>query len=172
MSILGWLGLTSADTDEQASGLADIERELGTLEPARARFLVCFAYLLGRVARADHEVDEVEMDAMATLLSEQGHLPVEQAALAARLATAHGLRHGGTEDFLVARTFRALSTRDDRLALLSCLFAVSAADESIRTVEDNEVRRIATELHIGHEDFIAARSAYLHHLEVLKRGRR
>jgi uncharacterized tellurite resistance protein B-like protein len=172
MSILAWLGLTSAEVEEHTGGLADIERELRTLDPERARFVVCFAYLLGRVARADHEVDEVEMEAMTRLLSELGHLPVDQAALAARLATAHGLRHGGTEDFLVARTFRALSTRDDRLALLSCLFAVSAADDSIRTVEDNEVRRIATELHIGHEDFIAARSAHLHHLEVLKQGRR
>jgi uncharacterized tellurite resistance protein B-like protein len=167
MSILRWLGLASDEpADDQALGLAEIERELATLDPGRARFLVGFAYLLGRVARADHEVSDAEMHTMAHLLAERGHLPVEQAALAARLATAHGLRFGGTDDFLVAREFRKLSTRDERLALLDCLFAVSAADQSIRTVEDNEVRRIASELHIGHEDFIAARSAHLHHLEV------
>ncbi len=173
MSILRWLGITAEEAaDHEANGLADIERELGTLDPARARFLVCFAYLLGRIARADHEVSDTEMRAMARLLSERGHLPVEQAMLAARLTTAHGLRFGGTEDFLVSREFRGLSTRDERLALLACLLAVSAADQSIRAVEDNEVRRIATELHIDHQDYIAARSAHLHHLEVLKnRGR-
>jgi uncharacterized tellurite resistance protein B-like protein len=170
MSILEWLGITATDTaGAEAGGLAAIERELSALDPARARFLVGFAYLLGRVARADHDVSDAEMQTMANLLTERGHLPAEQAALAARLATAHGLRFGGTEDFLVAREFRGLSTRDERLALLDCLFSVSAADRSIRTIEDNEIRRIASELHVGHDEFIAARSAHLEHLEVLRR---
>lgn len=171
MPILEWLGLTRDEAGPAADGLAVIERELDALEPARARFVAAFAYLLGRVARADHEVTAAETAAMEGLVSERGHLPTEQAALAVRIATAHGLRHGGTEDFLVAREFRRLSTDRERLALLDCLFAVSASDDSIRTVEDNEIRRIASELLISHDDFIRARTAHLSQLQVLRARR-
>ena len=41
---------------------------------------------------------------------------------------------------------------------MNCLFAVSAVDQSIQTVEDNAIRQIASELRLEHADFIAARS--------------
>jgi uncharacterized tellurite resistance protein B-like protein len=53
--------------------------------------------------------------------------------------------------------------------LLNCLFSVSSSDRSISTVEDNEIRMISQELRLDHSDFIAARSAFREHLEVLKR---
>jgi hypothetical protein len=99
-------------------------------------------------------------------------LTPEQVELAVQIATAHGLKFGGTEDFLVAREFAALASREEKIALLDCLFAVSASDTSIATVEDNEVRRIASEINVGHGDFIAARQRHVHHLEVLKHGLR
>jgi uncharacterized tellurite resistance protein B-like protein len=55
-----------------------------------------------------------------------------------------------------------------KLGLLECLFAASAADQSISAVEDHEIRRIASELQLEHGDFIAARSAFRQHLAVLK----
>lgn len=171
MRILQLLGLSSEeDTSPGADGLADIERQLDTLDPARARFVARFAYLLGRVARADHDVSTAEAATMERLVMARAGLPESQASLVVRIATAHGLRFGGTDDFLVSREFAALATPGEKLALLDCLFAVSAADESIRTIEDNEIRRIAAELQIGHQDFISARAAHVHHLEVL-RGR-
>ncbi|MGE3188539.1 MAG: TerB family tellurite resistance protein, partial [Vicinamibacterales bacterium] len=147
-----------------------IERQLATLAPDRAHFVASFAYLLGRVARADHDVTPPETATMERLVAERGGLSPEDARLAVRIATAHGLRFGGTDDFLVARNFSAAATREEKLALLDCLFAVSASDASIRTIEDNEIRRIASEMNIGHEDFIAARQAWAKHLSVLRRS--
>jgi uncharacterized tellurite resistance protein B-like protein len=69
----------------------------------------------------------------------------------------------------VTREFNRIATHEQKLALLECLFAVSAADESISTVEDNEVRQIADELRIEHPEFIAARSAFRDYLAVLKK---
>ena len=86
-----------------------------------------------------------------------------------RIATSEGLRHGGTEDFIVTREFSGLADRGQKLALLDCLFAVSAVDRTIHTVEDNAIRQIASELKLEHADFIAARSAHLDHLRVLKK---
>jgi uncharacterized tellurite resistance protein B-like protein len=82
----------------------------------------------------------------------------------AGIARAEGLRHGGTEDFIVTREFARLASREQKLALLDCLFAVSASDQSIRTLEDNEIRRVASEIRLDHADFIQVRSAHAQHL--------
>ena len=164
------LGLADDDRD-QRSGLEEIERALSDLDPSRARFIACFAYILGRVARADHQITADESAGMERLVAERAGLPPSQAALVVKIATAHGVRHGGTEDFLVTREFARIADRDQRLALLDCLFELSSADRSIVILEDNEVRRIASELKLEHADFISARAAYLQHLKVLDRNR-
>ena len=69
----------------------------------------------------------------------------------------------------MTREFGKLATREQKLAVLDCLFAVSSSDESIRTVEDNEIRRIASELKLEHADFIKVRSGHSRHLHVIKR---
>jgi uncharacterized tellurite resistance protein B-like protein len=167
MSLLKWLGLTAADEPAEG-GVDEVERSLEGLPPERARFIAGFAYILGRVARADHHVSVEETAEMERLVAERTGLPAEQAAIAVRIATAHGIRHGGTEDFLVTREFAGRATREERLALLDCLFALSSSDRSIVLLEDNEVRRIASELKLEHADFIKARAAYLRHLKVLE----
>jgi uncharacterized tellurite resistance protein B-like protein len=168
MSILRWLGL-EADDAAAVDSVGEIEKALSNLEPARARYLACFAYILSRVARADHDVADEESRLMEQIVAERGGLPIEQAALVMRIATSEGLRHGGTEDFIVTREFASIADRGQKLALLDCLFAISAVDRTIRTVEDNEIRQIANELKLEHADFIAARSAHVEHLRVLKK---
>jgi uncharacterized tellurite resistance protein B-like protein len=169
MSILRWLGLETAGGAAPVDSVGEVEKALSGLEPSRARYLACYAYILSRVARADQEVGDAESGLMAQIVAERGGLPIEQAALVVRIATSEGLRHGGTEDFIVTREFAGLADRGQKLALLDCLFAVSAVDRTIDTVEDNEIRRIASELKLEHADFIAARSAHLEHLRVLKK---
>ena len=147
-----------------------VERALTGMDQARARYLACFAYILSRVARADSDVAEAELRLMERIVSERGGLPMEQAALVMQIATREGLRHGGTEDFIVTREFAGLADRDQKLALMDCLFAISAVDQSIQTVEDNAIRQIVSELRLEHSDFIAARATHAEHLKVLKRG--
>jgi uncharacterized tellurite resistance protein B-like protein len=171
MSILRWLGL-EGDESAAVGSLSEIEKALADLEPGRARYLACFAYILSRVARADHDVAADESRLMAQIVAERGGLSLEQAALVVRIAASEGLRHGGTDDFIVTREFAALADRAQKLALLDCLFAVSAVDRTIQTVEDNEIRQIANELKLEHADFIASRSAHVEHLRVLKKDER
>ena len=58
-SIRAWLGLDRPETPEPAP-LRDVLAALDHLEPARARYLAAFAYLLGRVAHADQHVSRVK----------------------------------------------------------------------------------------------------------------
>ena len=169
MSIWKWLGLAGPASEAvHDDGLAEIEKALSGMEPARARFIACFAYILTRGARADHMVSEEELRSMERFVSERGGISPGDAQLVVHIARAHSKKSGGTDDFLVTREFNAIATRDQKLQLLDCLFAVSSSDASIVTAEDNEIRRVANELKLEHADYINVRSNHLHSLEVLR----
>ena len=175
MSILEFLGLR-ASSGEQASTGSSAETEtvrkiiekLDRLEPERARYVAAFAYVLSRVAHADLDISQQETRAMERIVMDFGKLPEDQALIVVQMAKTQNLLFGSTENFLVTREFNQIASREDKLRLLECLFAVSAADESVSSVEENEIRRIATELRLGHQDYIQARLAYREHLAVLK----
>lgn len=136
---------------------------LNQLEPSRARFIAAFGYLLSRVANADMNISPEETRAMERIVMESGGLPEEQALIVVEMAKERAQLFGGTENFLVTREFDRIATREQKLALLDCLFAVSAAEDDISLVEDNEIRQIASELHLDHPDFISVRSAWADH---------
>ncbi|HUG42738.1 MAG TPA: TerB family tellurite resistance protein [Acidobacteriota bacterium] len=173
MSLLRFLGLTgpSQQNEERAGveSLRRISKELDQLDPEKARYLAAFAYLLGRVAHADMKVTPEETDAMEKIVMKKGDLPHEQAALVVEIAKRQNQLFGHVENFLVTREFRRIASRQQKLLLLDCLFAVSASDKLISTLEDREIRQIASELKLEHSDFIAVRSRYRDHLAVLKR---
>ncbi len=106
---------------------------------------------------------------MERVVMEHGELSEEQALIVVQMAKSQNLLFGGTENFLVTREMCRIATRAQKLALLDCLFAVSAADESISTAEDSVIRQIATELLLEHADFIGVRSRFREHLAVLKK---
>ena len=172
MSILEWLGLARPDaksvTPDETETVRKIIEELDHLEPERARFVAAFAYILSRVARADMQVSEEETRAMEGIGVEHGKLPREHALIVVQMAKTQSLLFGGTENFLVTREMNRIASRDEKLALIDCLFAVSAADESISTVEDNVIRQISAELRLDHRDFIAVRAGYRDRLAVLQ----
>ena len=51
--LLAWLGVEHAREAQESTPLRELIETLDRLEPARARHLARFAYLLGRVAHAD-----------------------------------------------------------------------------------------------------------------------
>ena len=165
-SIRAWLGVDSPERSESAP-LRETLEALDHLEPDRARYLAAFAYLLGRVANADQHVSPEETAAMETLVREQGQLSQDQTMVVVQLAKTSNLLFGGTANFLVAREFSELATYDQKLALMRCLFAVSAIDDAISTAEEGEIHRIAHELHIDHSDLVALRVAHQRHLPGL-----
>jgi uncharacterized tellurite resistance protein B-like protein len=177
MSILKFLGLTEptaaapADSPETET-VRHIVQQLDQLPRDRARYLASFAYLLSRAAGADLHVSEEETRLMERIVATEGGLPPEQALLVVQMAKTQHKLFGGTENFLVTREFERLATREQKLALLECLFAVTAADENITSLEDRAVKQISSELRLDHADYIAARSRFKEHLAVLKLSRK
>lgn len=170
-TLRAWLGLDRSES-ENAGPLRQVLDALDHLEPVRARYLAAFAYLLGRVAHADQHVSPEETGAMEALVMEHGQIAREQAMLVVQLAKTSNLLFGGTANFLVAREFNELATYDEKLALMRCLFAVSATDQKISTAEEGEIHRLARELRIQHEDVVALRVAHQRHLPGTSRGSR
>ena len=181
MSIWRFLGLEKKTLErtgpEESSSPASPETEtvrkivdaLDHMEPERARYVAAFSYLLSRVARADMQISQEETHAMERIVIERGGLPEEQAILVVQMAKSQSLLFGGTENFLVSREFEKIAAREQKIALLHCLYAVSCADKSVSTAEDHEIRNISRELKLSHKDFIGIRLAYRDHLAVLKK---
>jgi uncharacterized tellurite resistance protein B-like protein len=156
------------ESQSSSGTLRKIIAELDNLEEARAKYLAAFAYILGRLANADLSISEDESREMERIVAGMGGLPEDQAILVVQLAKTQNKLFGSTDNFVVNREFKNIATRAQKLSLLTCLFAVSASDQSISNAEDNEIRRISIEIGLDHIDFVAARSAYKQHLEVLK----
>jgi uncharacterized tellurite resistance protein B-like protein len=177
MGILDLIGLGNSAASAKAGAGSDhgdtetvrrIVGELDRLERTRARFLAAFAYVLSRVAAADLDISDTETEKMVEIVQRLGHIPEEQAVLVVAIANNQNLLFGGTEDYLVTREFRDVATDEQRHELLDCLFAVSAADDSITGDEELQIREISNELGFSHQEFIQARLAYSDKRSILK----
>ena len=162
------MGVESPKQQEFAP-LRDMLNALDQLEPDQARFLAAFAYLLGRVAHADQHVSPEETRAMESLVIEHGHIAADQAMMVVQLAKTSNLLFGGTANFLVAREFSAMASYEQKLALMRCLFAVSATDETISLAEESEMHRIAKELGIQQPDLVTLRVSHKRFLPGVSR---
>ena len=105
---------------------------------------------------------------MERIVVERGGIPPQQAVIVVQIGKSQNRLFGGTEDFLVTREFNEIADRAQKLQLLDCLYAVSASDDDVSTVEDNEIGKIANELRLDRADLVRAREAYVQYLSVLR----
>lgn len=145
-----------------------IVKEIDRLDPEQGRYLAAFAFVLSRVANADMEISEEETQRMEEVVHEIGGLDKAQAVLVVQIAKSQQALLGGTENYLVTREFNTIAGREQKERLLHCLFEVSAADDDISLVEENEVRKIAEELRFDHQEFSAIRSKFNEKRRVLR----
>ncbi len=155
-----WLGLTEERERSGGDTIRRIADELDRLEPGHAKYLASFAFILARVAHADHELADAEVASMEKLVATKGGISDDQAALVVQMARTQQKLFGGTDDFLVTRELEKTASYDQKLALVDCLLAVAAADERILTLEGNEIARIARELKVDQADLSRLRAAY------------
>lgn len=171
MSIRSFLGLSEkppSSSSAETETVRKVVEALDHLEESRARFIAAFGYILSRVANADMNISPEETRAMERNVMEYGDLAEEHAIIVVQMAKTRNQLFGATENFLVTREFNRIATRDQKVALLGCLFAVSAAEDDISSMEDTEIRQIASELQLEHRDFISVRYNWKDRLGVFK----
>jgi len=165
MSILDLLGLGSKGPVHEApakpaSAKEHIVERLKDMPAKDAEWIAVFAMVMARAARADFEISPEETSAIGQLLQKYGGLDPEQASLVAEMVTKRNLLLGASDDYLATREFRRIARDGGRERILYCLFAVSAADDSISLVEEEEIRQVANELGIEHSEFTAVRAKF------------
>lgn len=154
---LSWLGVEERREAQESTPLRELIETLDRLEPARARHLARFAYLLGRVAHADRRVSPEETRAMEALVVKEGGLTAEQATVVVGLAKSSNLLFGGTADYQVALEFAEGAGYEEKMSLGRCLFAVASSDQQISMAEEAEIHRILNQLRILPQDLTKLR---------------
>jgi uncharacterized tellurite resistance protein B-like protein len=166
LSLLRFLGLGGEESkdstarESETATVREISARLERLDPETAKYLAAFAYVLARVAHADLSIDFDETAAMERIVSQLAELSPEETSLVVEIAKSQARLLGGTENYVVTREFRKISTREQRGRLLECLYAVAAADGSITGPESGEIMAIAEELGFTRPEALALRSAY------------
>ena len=172
MSVFDWLRHSSGNersvVESESAAVQDIAQRLSDLEPERARWIAAFAMVLARAARADLDISLEELQKMQEIVHKTAGVPEDQAALVAEMAAHRNELLGTTEDYLSTREFKKVAGEGDAERLLHCLFAVTAADDSISLVEEEEVRQVANELGVEPRTFTEIRAQFREQRVVLK----
>jgi uncharacterized tellurite resistance protein B-like protein len=173
MSLLRWLGLaredgSAAPAGDEPASIRHIAEQLDALPEDQARFLAAFSYVLARVAQADLEIGASESAEMERLVARVAGLGQAEATLAVEIAKSQARHLGGTENYVVTREFRRVSTREQRVRLLEALFAVAAADGSISSLESAEIYSISDELGFTRAETNSLRSRWRDKLSVFQ----
>jgi uncharacterized tellurite resistance protein B-like protein len=161
------LGKQSRERGDTAS-VRRIAAQLERLEPATAKLLASFAYVLARVANADLEIVESETLEMERIVRSLASLSEGEAALVVQIAKTQSNVLGETENYVVTREFRRIASREQRAQLLQCLYAVAAADGTISGVESSVILAIAEELGFTRAEANSLRSEYRDKLSELQ----
>lgn len=169
MSLLRFLGVRGPSRgDGETETVRRIASRLERLDPAQAKFLAAFAYVLARIANADMHIEQSETEAMEQIVRATAGLSEAEAALVVEIAKSQTRVLGGTENYVVTREFKTISTQEQRGRLLECLFEIAAADGTIETVESAEIAAIGEEIGFTRPEINALRSQYRERLAEFK----
>ena len=170
MSLLRFLGLESQPSPtSETETVRRIAAQLEQLTPETAKFLASFAYVLARLANADLDIDPRETEEMEKSVKALAALSDAEAALVVQIAQSQAKNLGGTENYVVTREFRSISTKEQRGQLLQCLYAVAAADGTISTDESAEIAAIGEELGFTRAESNSLRGIYREKLAEFQR---
>jgi uncharacterized tellurite resistance protein B-like protein len=143
----------------ETEAVRSIVGRLESLPPEQARLLAGMAYVLARAAYADMEISDEETAAMEQELATSG-LDQAQAILVVEMAKLQEKTTGATNDYLITREFRELSTPEQRLTVLRACYHVCASDDAISGNESATLDEIANELDVPRADVTAIRASF------------
>lgn len=166
---------SSASAQTAAGDTATVRRIVAKLEAMpleQARLIASAAYTLARAAHADLAISDEETAAIEREL--QAHQSIDEATaiLVTQMAKLQARTVGGTEDFVVTREFKALSSEAQRIDVLRACFAIGAASGTISAEETAVVNQIAEELDIEDATLNTIRAAFHEQLSAVQQIRK
>lgn len=144
---------TTSHTSAGESGTSDVNREirdalnrLEELNRETADYLKALAFILHRVAMADDDLCDQEIDRMEQILIDHASLSRSQAILAVEIARHCGQIADCGCSYEASRKLRKRLGENDGRRIHDFLDSVAAADGQIRRSEKVQIRQIAVEL--------------------------
>ena len=149
-----------------------IVAKLEAMPPEQARLLAAAAYTLARAANADLDISDEETAAIERELQEGEHLDEATAVMVTEMAKLQAMTVGGTEDYVVTREFKSISSPELRLRVMRACFAIAAANGTISAEETSVLNQIAEELDIDDATLNTIRADYHEQLSSVQTLRR
>ena len=118
-------------------------------------FLCLVGSLMASIANVDNHFDSTEKKALKACLEDQFSLKGKELDLLFNVVEEQGRK--GFDYHEVVSEINRLTSYNDRLHFMECLFAVAAADGEIAHEESEEIRRITKSMRIPHKTFIQAK---------------
>jgi uncharacterized tellurite resistance protein B-like protein len=144
---------TTSHTKTGESGTSDFTSEIrGTLNRLKkldcetAGYLKTLAFVLHRVAMADNDVCDQEIDRMEQILVDHASLSHPEAVLTVEIARHCGQIADCGCSYEASRKLRPRLDEDDGRRIHSFLESVAAADGRVLRSEKAQIRQIAVEL--------------------------
>ena len=127
--------------------------------------------MVSRAANADTATSADEAALREQMLVERLGVSEAEAVIVVEIARQQAFRFGSTEDYLVSREFKRVSTPEQRLGVMRPCFQVAAANDEISSPESAVLNQIATELGIEPADFHVVPSEHREKLSVVRAAR-
>jgi len=173
MSLWKLLGISKdggATAPELGLLFEHIERILVGASPDEIKLVTGFAGMLGKVAYADTEITREEAEHIREVLGSELALGLGRVEQIAELLEQERARLFTIEDYIYVRLVNEVATPAQKQALITAMFAIAAADGTVRDREEQVIRTASKGLLLTHRDFIAARKQFRDHLAVLKKS--
>ncbi|MEK9627707.1 MAG: TerB family tellurite resistance protein [Nitrospinota bacterium] len=118
-------------------------------------FICLLGTLMASIAHVDNHLDPAEKKALKKCLADQFELKGKELALLLEV-----VEEQGKQDFdfhEVVTEINRLTSYNDRLQFMECLFVVACADGDLAHDETEEIRRITKAMRISHGTFIQSK---------------
>ncbi|OAJ92055.1 tellurite resistance TerB family protein [Vibrio bivalvicida] len=125
---------------------------------------LAIACLLCEVAGADHQIEQVEIDAKRHLLTRL--LDLDESGAKTLLSRAEMRSKDSASLYDFTSQLRELS-QEARFALIKAMWEVANADGEIDPLEDSVIRKTAELLYVDHSEFIRAKLSAIDDTDIL-----
>ncbi len=140
--------------------LAQISAKLDGLNPPEAERIISLAFLLCRVALADHHMTDEEEKQIAETLRSKFSLSDEHLSLLLELLHDEQKVFGSTKNYSLTKGMAESFSEAEKVKIMECLFRVAAADQRLTPEEESELRNITSQLGLDDGVFIDLRIQY------------
>lgn len=161
-------GLTQEKARDLGSLFAELDELLVGQSERNVKFIAGLAGLLGRIAISDNHFSDEEHQEVERILREKFQLDEKLYASLLSIVSRHLNDLKGIEDFRYLQLINETCSKQEKLDVLYCLFAVASVDNSIVFEEDKEISLVAKGLNVTQRDYAEVRISFCEALEVLK----